>query len=909
MDGKPYGSGGFGVWIEDEFGLPAYRYTCDQANDPQARTPVNEAWRSPTDHTHQIGNDRLVAAASNYGYVQVRQDEGSPKFLNDYDPAQGQYGGGFGYLSDGRLVLSTFCSGDAGSCDRVFGAGYLRKTVSGGPYTVDQVILAPFGDDPLLVSQVTVTNRGDQPAELRWVEYWGCRVYQFSYRATMLAIAGRNLSEAADLRRDLGRRFAHSFEAIPGGYGLLERKRFLGRSLAERLRWGLLQLALATVARRVFGGPVRPPSPQAGLEDLDPPPTFLASLDAPADALSTDAAAFFGAGGPARPDGVLSPLDGSVGGSAQGSGLLLERRFRLEPGEQRTLYLAYGYLPQGVGLEELLSPYREDPAGIWTRSSAAWRADGVRLEIPGRPWVKRETTWHNYYLRSNLTYDSYFRDHILSQGHVYQYIIGFQGAARDPLQHALPFVFSEPRIAREVLRYTLKEVGPDGSIPYGIAGHGMPMPAPFVPSDLELWVLWLASEYVLATRDVAFLAEELRTYPLYGRNAARASVRDLLARCYQHLTKVTGAGEHGLLRLSNGDWNDNAVVGSVPRKHHEVVRRRAESVLNAAMASYVLAHYARLLDYIGCSGAAADARRWAENQAQAVRAQWTGRWFRRAWLGPELGWLGEEPLWLEPQPWAIIGGAATPEQTDQLLSAVDEFLRRPSPIGAMLHSSPLAGMALEPGVLTNGGVWPSITGTLVWALATRDGEMAWDEWCKNTLAAHAEAYPDVWYGIWSGPDAYNSIMSAHPGETQFEAEPAAGVPDAANDLLRGVNWTDYPVMNMHPHAWPLYTAAKLMGVEFTPEGLTLAPMLPLSEYRFSSALLGVARSAEGWEGWYAPLLEGTWQLTLCLPRQKIERYRRLEVNGAGQPIQRTHDGAVAFTGESAPGRPLRWALR
>ena len=91
MDGKiPYigvdipnlafGSGSFGEWIEDAFGLPAYRYTCDQRRDPKAITPVNLIWRSPTDHSHQVGNDRLVAVASNYGYVQVRQDEGSPKY-------------------------------------------------------------------------------------------------------------------------------------------------------------------------------------------------------------------------------------------------------------------------------------------------------------------------------------------------------------------------------------------------------------------------------------------------------------------------------------------------------------------------------------------------------------------------------------------------------------------------------------------------------------------------------------------------------------------------------------------------------------------------------------------------------------------------------------------------------------
>lgn len=51
-----YGSGHFGKWITDSFGLPAYLYTCNQITDPKAVSPVDKAWRPPTDHTHQVGN-------------------------------------------------------------------------------------------------------------------------------------------------------------------------------------------------------------------------------------------------------------------------------------------------------------------------------------------------------------------------------------------------------------------------------------------------------------------------------------------------------------------------------------------------------------------------------------------------------------------------------------------------------------------------------------------------------------------------------------------------------------------------------------------------------------------------------------------------------------------------------------
>src|SRR3954468_23410386 len=71
---KPYGSGYFGEWIEDEFGLPAFRYTCKQVYHPKTVTEVNPGILSSTDHIHQVGNDRIVTIASNYGHVRIRQD-------------------------------------------------------------------------------------------------------------------------------------------------------------------------------------------------------------------------------------------------------------------------------------------------------------------------------------------------------------------------------------------------------------------------------------------------------------------------------------------------------------------------------------------------------------------------------------------------------------------------------------------------------------------------------------------------------------------------------------------------------------------------------------------------------------------------------------------------------------------
>jgi hypothetical protein len=883
------GSGHFGYWTTDAFGLPAYCYTCDQTRDPKAVQAVNEAWRSKTDHIHQFGNDRVVAVASNYGYVQLRQDEGSPKFLNDYFPAQSQFAGGFGYLVEDASVVGThYPAPAASSFQRTFGTGYFRKQLRSAGHAIDQYIFAPFGDDPVLLSQVTITNHSGQHTRPRWIEYWGTSPYQFSYRSLMEGSVTTNADAAPELRRELSRRFEPRIEVLTGNAGLLLHHHFLGRTPEEEALWQKLQESLRKDPHGFFGGPVPELVPGASMEDLAPPSTFLVSLDAPASAFSTDAEDFF-RNGPADPAGAHSPLKNSLH-PAGAAALLLERSLDLAPGESRTLTFLYGYLPDGFTLESLVAKYSNtggsSPSKLLADSSTRWRDTSISFRVDSMPWIEREIAWNAGYIRSALTYDSFFGEHILSQGAGYQYLAGLQGAARDPLQHALPLIFTDPQIVRGILRYTLKEIQADGSIPYGIVGAGVPMPCRYRPSDLHLWVLWLTSEYVLATRDTFFLDEQIATYPAIATAQQPRSVRELLNQCFHHVTTSIGVGEHGLQRMLNGDWNDSIVVNRLSPQQVAEITEHGESVLNAAMATWVFDNYARLLDYTQHPDLATDARARAEAQRKAVRQQWNGKWFRRAWLGQQLGWAGEKQLWLEPQPWALLSGCTTSEQAMPLVHTIDARCRKSSPIGALLQSPADPTMKDKPGTGTNGGVFAAINATLIWALSERDGAMAWDEWKKNTFHTHAENYPDMWFGIWSGPDAYDSILAEHPGATA----------------------PDFPVLNMHAHAWPLYTATKLLGLDFNPAGLRLRPVLPEPKYEFRSPLFGLRKDAPGrYNGWYAPSQSGRWTIHLELTAPERSLPRHLIVNGTRLPINPA-EAAITFQGDSHPGQPLRWEL-
>ena len=889
--GNAYGSGHFGEWMEDEFGLPAFRYTCDQTADPKAVTSVTAGGiLSPTEHIHQVGNDRITAIVSNYGHVRVREDEGAPKFLNDYDPAAGQFGGGIGYLVGPEESLSTLYSG-ARSFERIFGIGYFRKTVSGSRYNVDQVIAAPFGDDPVLLSQTTIANTGAQRANLRWIEYWGCQVYQFSFRSYLESFAG---GSTVEVRRKSGHRFSHAFQTAGGGAGLIESKHFQGRTKEEEAIWERVKAALAANPN-AFMGAVQEPGPGTWFDDLNPPATFLISLDAPASGFSANSKAFFGPGGAAQPAGLAAPLDGRLDGP-DSAGLLLERAFSLDPGEKKTVSFLYGYLPAGFDADALAARYRGRAASLLRDSAAEWKKRGLRFTVAGEPWTARETRWNHYYLRSSLTYDDYFQEHILSQGGIYQYFMGFQGAARDPLQHALPFIFSEPEIMKGILRYTLKEVRADGSIPYAIVGHGVVAPLTTDnSSDMPLWLLWAASEYVLATRDTGFLDEAIRAR--VGTEAEKTeTVGNLLARCYRHLVQDVRVGEHGLMRMLNDDWNDALVAFWAQKSMKECVEQ-GESVLNSAMAAWVFGCYGQLLRFAG-----ADADRIAQVDASAAQHrkatgnQWSGQWLRRAWLGPTLGWVGEKTLWLEPQPWAILGGAIDAARTGELVRAMDENLRQGAYAGAVQMAGPdtQAAAGVEPGTSVNGGVWPSLNQTLIWALARVNPQMAWDEWKRNSFARHAETYPDIWYGVWSGCDTYNSPRSKTPGAT------------VNSGFLR---YTDFPVLNLHSHACPLYSAAKLLELEFTARGFNLNLRLPVDAFRFESPLVGAIKLARGkYQGWYEPARAGTWTISLSLDAKEAALLASSEVNGRKARISVGPDGWVKLEGAGGPGKPLRWKV-
>jgi hypothetical protein len=782
-----YGSGAFGRWHVDRFGLPAYRYAIDEARDPIARQPE---LNGRTDAWHQLGNDRIVANAYNHGYVQLWSQERRYQWTNRFDPATGHSAAGFGYLRvGGRTVRS--------STGRDFGVGYARRRGRAAGVDVEEHVYAPFGDDPLLLHDVTIRNTSRARRRVTWFEPWDVNPYD----------------QAA--KRPLA----------------LERPSY------DR-------------ARRTLS--VR----QAATPDDPRPLTIFAAA-------------------------LRGPVSGHTTGAANATRFTFRAPLTLRPGEAVTLRYAYG-ITRAPAIAGLVRRYRaeRDPLRASQRAWAAW-LPRIRFGA-GRAWLSRELQWDAYQLRSGTTYEECRGRHVVSQGGYYQYDFGFQGAFRDPLQHVLPLIYAAPEIARDTLLYSAQEQPRNGAIPYALSALCKRLDLG-TSADPDLWLLLTAAEYGLATRDLRTFGERVRF-----EDGSTASLWEHLRVAYRRQEsklRLHGGYDAG----TNGDWSDFSTrfLGMT------------ESLLVTAQVAYVYPRLAELAALRGDRAFAGELRAAGARALATVRREWTGRWYARGYAGDRR--IGTGAIFGEPQPWAILAGAPSAEQGATLVRNIRRFLTGvgapggPARIGSSqspARNDPEVTERTEGGIGGNnavfvGGSWYAVNGWLVWALGRLGAtDAAFDEFERNTLAAHAAAYPRHWNGITSVDDVCHSFYSPQPNR--------CGI---------GLT-TGYAGQIAHQPAWSLFDAIKLAGVEPTARGYTIRPSLPMRSFSLRLPEVGVAYERGRARGYVRVRGTRTLTMTVAAPaRGKLAAY----VGGRHVRLRRVGD-LVRFRLSAVAGRAVDWAL-
>lgn len=494
--------------------------------------------------------------------------------------------------------------------------------------------------------------------------------------------------------------------------------------------------------------------------------------------------------------------------------LEIKTSLELNPGETRDLWFRFG--------RQNNSPV-PDPASLVDASLDALSKRLPTASAERAPEAAHEIPWHVAILTGGVAVDRVIGGHTCNQASAYSYVMGFNGAARDPLQHVLPLIYTQPDLALSVLRNTCAWATADGELPYALDGAKRPSglkdyfldgAPPYRPSDLNLWALWLAAEYAAATGDLAAFDAPLAYHP--ARDIPAVPLREHLKRQFGYFVRQpsdkvrgVGRGEKGHVRIMHADWNDVAIIEAKPEWADMI--EKGSSVLNSAMAAWVLSIFAPFATRLGETSLATEARQQADDLRRLVAAAWNGGWFDRAYQpgGRAIGGAGD--MWLEVQPWAILCGAVDESKTELLLQTIIDGPAKGSPLGTRVRwkrNVPLSRLNAH-------GIWPSINMTLIWAAARTRPEWAWDQWRRMSLASHTAEYPGIWEGTLSGPDAWNPPES---GATRKGRTWTAYVPPFSSVPIA---MQPFPVNNLHSHSQPLLAYLRLLGVEPTARG-TLA---------------------------------------------------------------------------------------
>jgi len=836
------GSGSFGRWATDGFGLPAYDYTMNQLENGRAAYKDTEG-NERRDHLAAFGNGRVNAFLSNDGFVEITEQDRGISYVAKVDTARRAYGGGFSYVDDGGATWSTAYAlrPRAAKTTRRFGASYVETSTAYRGIRVAHRTYAPHGDTLAVIDEVTVENQGPDARDLRHYEYWDVARRPIEIDWT---VSGRlpGFAQRARERRD-------------GRNGL-----FTERVSLER---GVLGL------RRTHApGGAPPPREAPSSTDHYPVDPYVAVLTGEISDVYTEDAAFFGDGDGGQPTAVATraagegAADGEKGIARSGLGqprqLVVRSDFRLAAGEKKTLRFLVGGAKMGAPFV-VPQEWRDAGKDVLAAGTEALRKNLLHFATRPSPPLHRELVWHSAQLEASVGYREYWGKHVVPQGSAYLYLHGADGATRDTALFAMPLSYTHPELAKEQLELCMGlAFHDDARFSYAFQGHGMLDDALGVhaaPSDLDLFFLLAMVEYLGATGDVAFLDERTPYYPISA--SSLATTFEHVTRAARHLMHAVGLGEHGLVRIGTGDWSDGIVFEAADRA---LAKAKGESVPNSQMALWVLPLVADLTRNRE-PALASEIDGYVEKLREAVEKTKGDEFFGRAYFG-DGKLLRADRIDLEAQVWPLIArGTLTDDERRTLANAIGRDLTHGSAIGTPLQKG--------------GQVWPAVGQLLTWGYTHVDDTLAYDELAHESLAARAKAFPDLWHGIWSGPDG--------------------------TDTKTGQTWssvvtpmTDFPTANNNVHAMALLGALRVAGVEPTARGLRIEPHVPDRTFSLETKVLALTQDGPTLEGRYSPGA-GRERVLSFVPRRG-EHVVEATVNGVAVPLP-------------APGAPLEVLAR
>jgi N,N'-diacetylchitobiose phosphorylase len=547
--------------------------------------------------------------------------------------------------------------------------------------------------------------------------------------------------------------------------------------------------------------------------------TWMALVGARVSGFDTSRSAFLGTYGRYdRPEAVLrGECSGSeaYGDNACGT---LQTDIELQPGETREIILM-------LGIGDARTAGRRAVAEF----GSAARAD--------RELERLKRHWHERLGSLVVRSPDEDIDHTVNVWGLYNCLVTFAWSRaaslvyngerdglgfRDSVQDILGVAAAIPEEARARLELMLTgQLSNGGAIPVikpfsHRPGAEKAPPESEYRSDDCLWFFNALPAWVAETGDLGFY-EKVLPYA----DSGEATVLGHLRRALDFNLERRGA--HALPCGLSADWNDCLRLGY-----------KGESLFVAFQLRLGLSVYSDIALRLGKAAESAWAlERRAELDASIQKHCWDGEWF--IWAIAEDGTVygtksfEEGQVYFNTQVWAVLSGAATPEQAAKAMEAVKARLA--TPYGLMLAAPPFAKAPIEVmravvfnhGIKENSGIFNHTQGWGVMAEAMLGhGDRAY-EYCKAAL-----------------PAAYNDRAEVRECEPYVQAQttystfsPRAG--NARTSWLSGAAaWCYYSLTNY------------LLGIRPEYDGLRIDPCVPSAwkgfeaERRFRGKLVRIS---------------------------------------------------------------------
>ncbi|HVF97545.1 MAG TPA: hypothetical protein VM871_09500, partial [Flavisolibacter sp.] len=372
--------------------------------------------------------------------------------------------------------------------------------------------------------------------------------------------------------------------------------------------------------------------------------------------------------------------------------------------------------------------------------AAQWRNKLPDFSAEKDDVLRREMLWNAHFVEASAKYSAYYNETIIPQGTVYSYYFGDNISNRDHLQAALPACYTNPELARSIIRYAIKHAETDGEIKRGNSGFGYTPPSLYKESDEQLYFFNTLAEYLLITKDYRFLNEMVALYP--AEQDKQETVLTMLKKFFIYLRDEIGTGPTGLVKILNSDWSDSFFHEYSPNRYSG----SAESHLNSAM---VLAIFPKLISTLKASknlGATTFVTALEDYRLQMETAFMKDlgnrKFAARAYLNSKLQ-FGVDNVCIEPQSYLLQIPTLSVSRKKEMYAHIKNELLTPEKIGIRTREKPI-GKGNPEG--EDGGIWFSLEYPFLLGVATFDKEEARSLLQKFSFQNFTANYPDYWVG-------------------------------------------------------------------------------------------------------------------------------------------------------------------